>query len=281
MGVKSRIKSCFKIFQKEVKTPVYIPVFSGDILSGKTALITGGAGGIGKAIAEACLKNGASVILTGRDTKKLLRVISSLEKERIVKKQKVIPLLLDIQNINSIKPSIYKVIKENSIDKIDILVNNAGISARESIYEYKPEDFARIMNLNVNAVFYFIRAVVPYMKEQGSGSIINTSSVVSIRGQAAGCGYPTSKFAVNGLTISLARELGRDQIRVNAVAPGVTRTDMVAALPEEMVKRISAGIPLNRVGEPDEVADTFLFLASDMASYVTGEILSVDGATIP
>ena len=117
------------------------------------------------------------------------------------------------------------------------------------------------------------------MKEQGGGTIINTSSMVSLYGQPAGVGYPTSKFAVNGMTKSLARELGKDNIRVNAVAPGVTRTDMVAALPDEMVARISAGIPLGRVGEPEEVADCFLFLASDMASYVTGEILSVDGAT--
>ena len=102
--------------------------------------------------------------------------------------------------------------------------------------------------------------------------------MVSISGQPAGCGYPASKFAVNGLTISLARELAKDGIRVNAVAPGVTKTDMVAALPKDMVDRISAGIPLGRPGEPEEVANAFLYLASDLASYVTGEILSVDGA---
>ena len=104
--------------------------------------------------------------------------------------------------------------------------------------------------------------------------------MVSINGQPSGVGYPASKFAVNGLTKSLARELGKYNIRVNAVAPGVTRTDMVAALPEEMVKRVSAPIPLGRVGEPEEVASCFLFLASDMASYVSGTILSVDGANI-
>ena len=104
--------------------------------------------------------------------------------------------------------------------------------------------------------------------------------MVSIYGQPAGCAYPASKFAVNGMTKSLAREMGRDNIRVNAVAPGVTRTDMVAALPEEMVKRITAPIPLGRMGEPEEVADAFLFLASDMASYITGVTLSVDGAAM-
>lgn len=118
------------------------------------------------------------------------------------------------------------------------------------------------------------------MKSQGGGVILNTSSMVSLYGQPAGVGYPASKFAVNGMTKSLARELGRDNIRVNAVAPGVTRTDMVAALPEEMVERISATIPLGRMGEPQDVANAFLFLASDLASYVTGAILSVDGAAM-
>ena len=116
------------------------------------------------------------------------------------------------------------------------------------------------------------------MKEQGGGVILNTSSMVSIYGQPSGAAYPTSKFAVNGLTKSLARELGKDNIRVNAVAPGVTRTDMVAVLPEAVIQPIIAGIPLGRVGEPEDVANAFLFLASDMASYVTGVVLSVVGA---
>ena len=120
--------------------------------------------------------------------------------------------------------------------------------------------------------------VAAIMKEQGGGVIINTSSMVSISGQPAGVGYPTSKFAVNGMTLSLARELGKYNIRVNAVAPGITRTDMVAALPKETIDAMSARIPLQRVGEPQDVANAFLSLASDLASYVTGEILSVDGA---
>ena len=132
----------------------------------------------------------------------------------------------------------------------------------------------------VTAVFNCAQAAARIMKEQGGGVILNTSSMVSIYGQSAGCGYPASKFAVNGLTKSLARELGRDNIRVNAVAPGVIRTDMVAALPPEMVERISQTIPLGRVGEPEDIANAFLFLASDLASYVTGAVLSVDGATM-
>ena len=139
-------------------------------------------------------------------------------------------------------------------------------------------DFEMAMSINVTALFHTIQPVAAIMKEQGGGVIINTSSMVSISGQPAGVGYPTSKFAVNGMTLSLARELGKYNIRVNAVAPGITRTDMVAALPKETIDAMSARIPLQRVGEPQDVANAFLFLASDMASYVTGEILSVDGA---
>ena len=134
------------------------------------------------------------------------------------------------------------------------------------------------MNLNVNALFNAIQPAVKIMRAQGGGVILNTSSMVSISGQKSGVGYPTSKFAVNGMTLSLARELGPSNIRVNGVAPGVTRTDMVAALPEQMIQPLIATIPLRRIGEPEDVANAFLFLASDMASYITGEILSVDGA---
>ena len=116
------------------------------------------------------------------------------------------------------------------------------------------------------------------MKKQGSGVVLNTSSMVSIYGQPSGVGYPASKFAVNGLTKSLARELAPSNIRVNAVAPGITNTDMVAALPKEMIEPLIKTIPLGRIGEPRDIANAFLFLASDMASYITGVVLSVDGA---
>ena len=118
------------------------------------------------------------------------------------------------------------------------------------------------------------------MKEKGKGVILNTSSVVSINGQKSGVGYPTSKFAVNGLTKSLARELGKDGIRVNAVAPGIIATDMVSALDQNMIKAMTANVPVGRIGQPEDIANAFLFLASDMASYISGAILSVDGATV-
>ncbi|MFA5613948.1 MAG: SDR family oxidoreductase, partial [Methanoculleus sp.] len=160
----------------------------------------------------------------------------------------------------------------------DILVNNAGIAASDPLYTYRPEDFAKIMDLNVNAVFLCSQAAVLLMREKGAGVILNTSSMVSIYGQSTGCGYPASKFAVNGLTKSLARELGKDNIRVNAVAPGVIATDMMAAVPEEALKPVIDAIPLRKIGQPEDIANAFLFLASDMASYITGAVLSVDGA---
>ena len=163
---------------------------------------------------------------------------------------------------------------------IAILANNAGVSSRTSLYDYTLEEFSKIMDVNVKAVFVCSQAAARIMKEQGGGVILNTSSMVAEYGQPSGCGYPASKFAVNGLTRSLARELAKDHIRVNAVAPGVTRTDMVAALPQELVDRISAGIPLGRVGEPVDIANAYLYLASDMASYVTGVTLRVDGAAM-
>ena len=158
--------------------------------------------------------------------------------------------------------------------RIDILVNNAGMSDATPFADYTPEQFQKVMDLNVNGMFNCTRAVTDYMAEQGSGVVLNTSSMVSICGQPGGVAYPSSKYAVNGLTWSLARELGPFHIRVNAVAPGITRTDMVAALPKEMIDPLINRIPLRRIGEAEDIANAFLFLASDMASYVTGEILS-------
>ncbi len=246
-----------------------------DMLKGKVAVVTGGTRGIGFEIVRKFLEAGAKVALFGSRQETVEKALAQIKEEKA--DAEVIGLCPSLGEYSEVEKAILEV--KDTFGQIDILVNNAGISARESIYDYSPEEFDKIMTLNVNAVFYCIRASVPFMKEQGGGSVINMSSMVSIYGQPAGCGYPASKFAVNGLTKSLARELGRDQIRVNAVAPGVTRTDMVAALPEEMVQRISSTIPLGRVGEPEEIANAVLFLASDLASYVTGAVLSVDGAT--
>ena len=245
------------------------------MLEGKVAIVTGGTRGIGYAIVQKFLDAGAKVALFGSRQETVDKALEQISAN--MPGAEVMGLCPALGVYSEVEKAIQSV--KEKFGRVDILVNNAGISARESIYEYKPEDFDKIMELNVNAVFHCSKAAAPIMKEQGGGAAVNMSSMVSIYGQPAGCGYPASKFAVNGLTKSLARELGRDNIRVNAVLPGVTRTDMVAALPEEMVQRISSTIPLGRVGEPEEVANAVLFLSSDLASYITGASLSVDGAT--
>lgn len=245
-----------------------------ELLKGKTAVVTGGTRGIGYAVVKKYLENGANVALCGSRKETVERALEKLKSEN--PNYKVIGLCPNLQDPQEVEQAVAKV--KETFGSLDIMVNNAGVSARESIYDYKPEDFAKTMALNVNAVFYCSKAAAEVMKEQGGGVIISTSSMVSLYGQPSGVAYPASKFAVNGLTKSLARELGKDNIRVNAVAPGVTKTDMVANLPEQVIKPILATIPLGRMGEPEDVANAFLFLASDLASYVTGEILSVDGA---
>lgn len=244
------------------------------MLKGKVAVVTGGTRGIGYAIVKKYLENGAKVVLFGSRHETVDKALASLKE--INADWEVTGDCPNLTDAEAMKKAILAV--KEKYGKIDILVNNAGISDSTKVENYELGQFEKVMNLNVNAIFNAIHPTVPIMKEQGGGCIINTSSMVSISGQPGGVAYPTSKFAVNGMTWSLARELGPSNIRVNAVAPGITRTDMVAALPEQMIQPLINTIPLRRIGEPEDVANAFLYLASDMASYVTGEILSVDGA---
>lgn len=245
------------------------------LLEGKVAVVTGGTRGIGFEIVRKYLANGAKVVLFGSRQETVDKALEKLNTENPAWEfDGMCPKLTDAAEVEKAVLAV-----KEKFGRIDILVNNAGISQSTPLYNYTAEEFDKCIDLNVKALFYTILPAAKIMKEQGGGCISNTSSMVSISGQPAGVGYPTSKFAVNGMTISLARELAKDNIRVNAVAPGVTKTDMVAALPADVVARISAQIPLGRPGEPEEVANAFLYLASDMASYVTGEILSVDGAS--
>ena len=207
-------------------------------LKDKVAIITGGSRGIGFATAERFLQEGAKVIITASSEENAKKSAARLK---------------------------------------DILVNNAGVSESTPFTEYTEETYDRVMDLNVKGIFTATRAASECMIAKGSGVILSTSSMVSISGQASGLAYPTSKFAVNGLTVSLARELGPRGIRVNAVAPGITETDMMKAVPKEVMDPLVRQIPLRRLGKPEDIANAFVFLASEEASYITGVVLSVDG----
>ena len=241
------------------------------MLDGKVAIITGGTRGIGYDIVKKFLDNKAKVVLFGSREESVNKAISNLKEEGY----EAIGFYPNLSNLDDVKKAYDAVIK--AYGKIDILVNNAGVSSSTPFEKYTEEEYEKVVDINIKAVYNCSKAVVEYMKENG-GVILNTSSMVSIYGQPSGVMYPASKFAVNGMTKSLARELGKYNIRVNAVAPGITETDMVKALPKEMIEPLIKTIPLGRIGTPEDVANAFLFLASDMASYITGAILSVDGA---
>jgi len=243
------------------------------LLKDKIAIVTGGTRGIGYAIVKAFLEEGATVVLCGSRSETAQKAVDKLKAENAAwSVEGIFPNLADYDAVKAAFGAV-----EAKYGRIDILVNNAGVSAAEPFTTYTLEMFRKTMDLNVTAVFNCTRAVVDGMKERHSGVILNTSSMVSKYAQPSGMAYPTSKFAVNGMTLALARELGPDGIRVNAVAPGITNTDMVAALPEQVIKPLIAQIPLRRVGEPEDVANAFVFLASDKASYISGQVLGVDG----
>ena len=244
------------------------------MLKGKTAIVTGGTRGIGFSIVKRYLENGANVAIAGSRQESVEKAMENLGEYQ----GRVMGICPNLGSPEEVAEAFASV--KEKFGSLDILANNAGISSRTSLYDYTLEEFQKIVDINLTAVFICSQAAARIMKDQGGGVIINTSSMVGEYGQPSGCGYPATKFAVNGLTKSLARELAKDHIRVNAVAPGVTRTDMVAALPKEMVERISAGIPLGRMGEPLDIANAYLYLASDLASYVTGITLRVDGAAM-
>ena len=245
-------------------------------LKGKVAVVTGGTRGIGYAIVKKYLEAGASVVLCGSRESTANAALEKIKAEMPdADVSAMAPDLCDSASVEAAFKSVYE-----KYGRFDILANNAGISQHTLLTQYTDEEVDKILDVNIKAVFVCARAAARIMKENGGGCIINTSSVVSIYGQPSGCLYPTSKFAVNGLTKSLARELAKYNIRVNAVAPGVTRTDMVANLPDEMIKPLIARIPLGRMGEPEDIANAYIFLCSELASYITGIVVPVDGAVV-
>lgn len=239
----------------------------------KVVIITGGTRGIGYETVRKFLENGAKVALLGSREESVNKALAKLKEEN--SSYEVIGFYPDLTKEEEIRKAFEKI--EQEFGKIDCLINNAGLSSSTKIEEYTKEEEDKIIDLNIKAVYLCSKVAVPFLKKT-KGSIINTSSMVSIYAQPSGCLYPMSKFAVNGLTKALSRELAGFGIRVNAVAPGITETDMVKNLPKEMIEPLINSIPLKRIGTPVDIANAFMFLASDMASYITGEILQVDGA---
>jgi len=242
-------------------------------LTDKVAVITGGTRGIGFATAEAFLREGAKVIIAGSSKASADKAVAQLREK--FPGSIIGGISPDLSSLSDVR-SIFKTVAA-TYGCIDILVNNAGVSESTPFTEYTEETFDKVMDLNVKGVFNATRAAVECMVPRGTGVILSTSSMVSISGQPSGFAYPASKYAVNGFTVSLARELGPKGIRVNAVAPGITETDMMKAVPKEVIEPMIARIPLRRLGKPEDIANAFVFLASEEASYITGVVLSVDG----
>ena len=239
--------------------------------AGKNALITGSTRGIGKAVATQFAKLGANVIITGRDRKAAEALANNIEKEYNVK-----AFGIDLDLAGDISKS-FEEINNFAQGKIDILVNNAGITKDILFIRMKEEDWNSVINVNLNGTFKITQQVVKLMIKQRYGRIINISSIIGFIGNIGQANYAATKAGLIGFTKSLAKELAPRNITVNAVAPGFIETDMTAELSEDIKAQYLKQIPLNRFGNPEDVANVVLFLASDLASYITGEVIHVNG----
>lgn len=220
-------------------------------LKDKVAIITGGSRGIGFATADKFLKEGATVILAASSQASADKAVSQLKEK--YPEATVAGISPNLASLESVREAFKEATAKYGC--VDILVKNAGVSESTPFMEYTEDTFDKVMDLNVKGVFNATRAAAECMVARGGGVILSTSSMVSISGQPSGFAYPASKFAVNGLTVSLARELGPKGIRVNAVAPGITETDMMKAVPKEVIDPMIARIPLRRLGQPEDIAN--------------------------
>lgn len=245
------------------------------LLQGKTAIITGASKGIGKGIAEVFAKNGANVAFT---------YLSSVEKGEALEKElsaygtQVKGYRSDASEMDAAEELIANVVKD--FGQIDIVVNNAGITKDNLLMRMTEEDFDRVIKVNLNSVFNMTKAVQRTFLKQRSGSIINISSVVGVKGNAGQANYAASKAGIIGFSKSIAAELGSRNIRCNVIAPGFIETEMTAVLDENTVQGWRDAIPLKRGGSPEDVANACLFLGSDLSGYITGQVLPVDGGML-
>ncbi|NEW78679.1 MAG: 3-oxoacyl-[acyl-carrier-protein] reductase [Gelidibacter sp.] len=242
------------------------------LLENKTALITGATRGIGKGIAQTFAKHGANVAFTYSSS---VEAAEALENELTLYGVKAKGYQSNAANYEAAQALATDVLKE--FGTIDILVNNAGITKDNLLMRISEADFDTVIEVNLKSVFNLTKAVIRPMMKQRSGSIINMSSVVGLKGNAGQANYAASKAGIIGFSKSVALELGSRNIRSNVIAPGFIETEMTANLPEETVKQWRDAIPLKRGGTPEDIANACVFLASDMSSYITGQTLSVDG----
>ena len=239
------------------------------LLESKIAVITGGGRGIGKATAQLFTNEGATVIIAEFDEVSGRSTANELGAHFIK---------TDISNEESVN-ALFNFVS-SKFGQLDILVNNAGILADSTLKKLDSDSFDAVINVNLRGVYLCGRAAANIMIEQGSGVILNASSVVAHHGNFGQTNYVASKAGVIGITKVWARELGKDGIRVNAVAPGFIQTNMTAGMPEKVVNMMGDKVPLKRWGQPEDVANAYTFLASDEASYITGAVLNVDGGVV-
>ena len=239
---------------------------------GKTAIVTGGSRGIGRAVAEGLAEGGANVLITCAGNTAAAEEVTKLLQEKGVKAAYIQADAADPESAAKILTAAAEL-----GTTIDILVNNAGITRDNLLMRMKDEEFDRVIDTNLKGVFSMLRAVAKPMMKQRYGRIVNISSVVGVYGNAGQVNYAAAKAGVIGMTKSVAKELGSRGITCNAVAPGFIETDMTAGLPEDVKKKLEQGIVLGRLGRPEDVAEAVAFLASDKASYITGQVLEVAG----
>jgi 3-oxoacyl-[acyl-carrier protein] reductase len=245
---------------------------------GKVCLVTGGASGIGKAAAEAFAREGAKVVICDLVEEAGEQVASEISGDFYK---------VNVTNRQAVQDWVDDVVKKHG--HVDVLINNAGIlrdglfvkvKDGELVKQMSEADFDLVISVNLKCVFNCTQAVAPYMIKQGGGVIISVSSVVGLDGNFGQTNYVATKAGVIGMTKVWARELGRSNIRVNAVAPGFTATEMVKAMPDKILDGMKSRTPLGRLGEPADIANAFIFLASDEASFITGTVLRVDGGIV-
>ena len=245
------------------------------LLDGKIALVTGGSRGIGRAVAIELAKEGAAVVINYAGNKAAAEEVQSIITQM---GGKAMIIQADVSDEKSAMQMVEEVIAQ--LGGIDILVNNAGITRDGLFIRMKEEDWNAVINTNLTGIFNCTKVAAKYMMKKRSGRIINMSSVSGIMGNAGQTNYAAAKAGVIGFTKSLAREMASRGITVNAVAPGFIATDMTAAMPEKAQEHVLTSIPLGKMGKPEDIANAVLFLASDKASYITGQVIHVDGGMV-